>query len=58
MEYIYGVIQEDMKEIGYRINYMAGVSINGHKVENTKVSINMIKNMDLVVIHGQMVENI
>ena len=37
---------------------MEKVYMNGKMEEDMKDNINMIKNMDLVVINGQMVENI
>jgi hypothetical protein len=55
MAFIYGATLENMKEIGYQINYMVEEYTNGHKAGSMKESTNMIKSMDLVAIHGRMV---
>lgn len=57
MEYMSGVIKEDMRGIGQQTRCMVGEHINGLKEEHTKVSIKTIVNMAMVAIRGQMEEN-
>lgn len=58
MEYMYGVMREDIKGIGLLTNCMEEVCINGHLEGSMKENIKMITNMDLDLTHGRMAENI
>ena len=58
MEFINGMMEENMLENGKLIKWMVMVNIHGLMEENIKVNIQMIKKMDMENIHGLMVENI
>lgn len=57
VEYTNGTTKESLKETGKITKWKAKVSLLGLMVENTLVIILMIKNMELVLSNGLMVEH-
>lgn len=58
LDYIYGLMEEDIMDNGNLIKWMVKVNLHGQMVENIQENMFKIKNKDMVHLNGQMVKSI